>query len=145
MKLIERDNPVLWTRAREVEESDRPLVDEYLVAMRYVLLWKNGYAVAAPQLGLGLRFFHCRTSLLPTLIVNPEIHSRSPEGTTEIEGCLSASGEKFRVWRAHEIEVSFTNIKDVRRRDKFTGLAARVFQHEFDHLNGICIFPNPTP
>ena len=55
------------------------------------------------------------------------------------EGCLSLPGRLFRVERYYEIEAQWTNAVGHHQKKKLRGWAARVFQHEADHLKGIIL------
>ena len=56
---------------------------------------------------------------------------------TDWEGCLSIPGFRGRVPRWQTIEIEFTARDGRRLRGKLSGFVARIFQHEFDHINGM--------
>jgi peptide deformylase len=102
-----------------------------------LMLKEKGIGLAANQAGLDLRlfvmyvdgeFFHC---------FNPEIIEYSEETQEMLEGCLSFPGERCPVTRPVKILAQFYNARGNPDRREFTGIAARCFQHELDHLNGI--------
>ena len=73
----------------------------------------------------------------PTAIINPEIISYSQETFKEWEACASVPGIRGMVPRSKTINVRYT-ARDGKAKDgEFTDFVARIFQHEFDHLNGI--------
>jgi peptide deformylase len=106
-----------------------------------------GVGIAAPQVGKSLRLFIMAPqpnprypdapSMEPTAIINPEILRVSEEMETGWEGCLSVPGFRAKVPRHLEIDVSFTDRHGAARTERFSGFLARLFQHEFDHLEGI--------
>ena len=105
--------------------------------------------LAAPQIGLTSRMFVTRQFFgeepseapLFHVISNPEILWRSPTKNVAFEGCLSIPDVQFSVARPYSISVAFNDIISERRVTKrLYGLEARVFQHEYDHLNGILLF-----
>jgi peptide deformylase len=123
----------------------------HLVDMSGVLSVGPGIGLAAPQIGVFLRFFIMggpQIDLPGTyrVMINPEIIERSTEGTSGEEGCLSFPARKTFVRRADRIVVNYEAIDGrIIGGREFKGLIARVIQHEVDHLNGVCLFPNDKP
>jgi peptide deformylase len=137
--------PVLHTRAREVEVFDDKLRE--LVADMFETMDKApGVGLAAPQIGVGLRIF---TYDYPDdegndrrgVIINPvleigEIIDEPADEDTEIEGCLSVPGERFPLKRAETATVRGVDLDQNPVLIEAEGWFARIFQHEFDHLDG---------
>ena len=69
--------------------------------------------------------------------MNPEVLYRSPEQVVAEEGCLSLPQKFGNVKRASEIFVRFYDLKGKEQNLRLTGMDARVFLHELDHLNGV--------
>jgi peptide deformylase len=90
----------------------------------------EGLGIAAPQFGVFERWF----LWFDKLVIDPKIHWKSKLSSSAIEGCLSLDQE-FLVDRPDAIVVSWKN----EPRQVLVGLEARVFLHEFDHLDGIFI------
>lgn len=113
------------------------------VLREFLMLYPNCASFAAPQVGIALRFFVTGLEGLPGLAINPEILERSHETTSALEGCMSFSeGRRKTYIRRNDWIVShWLDLDGVARTQRFRGWAARVFQHELDHLEGICIFP----
>jgi peptide deformylase len=138
--------PVLHERAQEVEvwdETLRTLVEDMFDTMDEA----PGVGLAAPQVGVGLRIF---TYDYPDdagndrrgVIINPvlevgAISTDEPDEDTESEGCLSVPGERFPLKRAETIRVTGFDLDQNPVEIDAEGWFARIFQHEFDHLNGI--------
>jgi peptide deformylase len=104
--------------------------------------------LAAPQVNISLRAFVMCEFLGPynplnhakKLVINPQIvRASKAQGQVE-ESCLSIPGQSFLVPREEHIEVKYTTASGYRVTEAIAGLEARVFQHEFDHLNGILLF-----
>ena len=99
-----------------------------------------GVGLAAPQVGVGLRFFVAdpssgRSSADLCVLINPEVIEC--EGTQrEEEGCLSLPGFTARVSRPSRILVKAVDREGTPVEREADGLLARVFQHEIDHLDG---------
>jgi hypothetical protein len=73
----------------------------------------------------------------PTAMINPRIINHSEEVVTGWEGCLSVPGKRGKVPRYKWVEVEYLNRQGVVIREVLTDFVARIFQHEYDHLEGI--------
>ncbi len=100
----------------------------------------DGIGLAANQVGLALSLAVMDISVMedyasekPLVVINPEILESNGEHTVE-EGCLSIPGIRDEVMRAEQIKVRFTNGSFERVETELSGMWARVFQHEYDHL-----------
>ena len=132
--------------AREVTVFDEEL--EQLVQDLFDTMDKApGVGLAAPQIGVGLRVFvysypddedNPRRGVVinPTLTHSP-IESGPADEELESEGCLSFPGERFALKRGENVVVEGVDLENKPVRIESEGWFARVFQHEFDHLNGI--------
>ena len=138
--------PVLHTRAQDVEVFDDEL--RQLVADMFETMDKApGVGLAAPQIGVGLKVFTYdyaddngadRRGVIinPNLELGPILDEPADEDT-EIEGCLSVPGERFPLKRAEHVVVSGVDLDQNPIRIEAEGWFARIFQHEFDHLDGL--------
>jgi peptide deformylase len=70
-------------------------------------------------------------------MVNPEILEHSEERYSEKEGCLSVPGESGEVKRWTWVKITFLDATGKPQTLKLTDLAARIVQHEIDHLDGV--------
>lgn len=105
-----------------------------------------GVGLAAPQIGVGLRIFvfdwesegeRVRgVAINPTLTLS-QVSSDWPDEDTESEGCLSIPGERYPLKRADFVQLRALDINGSEFEIEATGWLARIFQHEFDHLEGI--------
>jgi peptide deformylase len=112
------------------------LVDD-MVATMYAA---PGVGLAAPQIGVGLRIFVVDVSVGRNpqdlmVFINPEWVSRDGMQLEE-EGCLSVPGFNATVARPERATVGGLDRDGVSREVEGTGLLARAFQHEMDHLDG---------
>ncbi|MDR0967402.1 MAG: peptide deformylase [Rickettsiales bacterium] len=109
---------------------------------------QRGVGLAAPQVGLAQRFFVMREvknkndTGVVHCIINPEIVSKSENNCVIEEGCLSVLGPDdlpvfADVSRPEKITACWTDENGRVQTREFDGFAARTFQHEFDHLDGI--------
>jgi peptide deformylase len=118
------------------------LIDDLLATLREA----NGVGMAAPQVSNSHRVLVVASrpnaryphapEMEPTAMVNPHIISHSNEVIKDWEGCLSIPGIRGLVPRYREIEVEYTGRDGKLHRQVLTDFVARIFQHEFDHLNG---------
>ena len=131
-------DPVLKSRAAPVKSFDEALArlsEDMLATMRE----QEGVGLAANQVGRLKQIFVAGLEDEEYVIVNPEIESASDETVTDPEGCLSIPGISVEVERPTGVTVSGQNVSGAPIRIEATGLLARVFQHEIDHLNGVLI------
>ena len=70
-------------------------------------------------------------------MLNPKIIAHSTEMVKDWEGCLSIPGIRGLVPRYQSVEVEYTGREGQRQRQELTDFVARIFQHEYDHLDGI--------
>lgn len=138
--------PVLHARAREVDainDDIRQLVADMFETMDAA----PGVGLAAPQIGVDLRVFtYGWTDESGTewrgVAINPEllITPASPfeaDPDEDTEGCLSFPGERFPLQRAERAVLRATDLDGRPFEIDAHGWLARIFQHEFDHLNGV--------
>lgn len=138
--------PVLHSRASEVEaitEEIRALVADMMETMAAA----PGVGLAAPQIGVDARLFVFDytdddavewrgVAINPELLVSPTPASTAdPE--SDLEGCLSVPGERYPLLRSERAVLSATDLDGQRYEIDAHGWLARIFQHEFDHLEGV--------
>lgn len=138
-------DPVLHTPASPVTVFDdelRKLVQDMFETMDKA----PGVGLAAPQIGVPLRVFvydYASDSgeerrgvvINPTLEIGP-VSPLEPDEETESEGCLSVPGERFALKRADRATVTGVDLDQKPVKIEARGWFARIFQHEFDHLEG---------
>jgi peptide deformylase len=133
-------DPVLRSRARQVEVFDDALADE---VKRMGLLMDDalGIGLAATQLGVMHRVLVYRVDPEAPLgvLVNPTIEWSGDEVETMEEGCLSLPGVGVEVERPVRVRVSAQDETGAQLVVEASGLEARVIQHEVDHLDGVLI------
>lgn len=127
-----------------VDDSIRQLAADMIET---TLNWDHdsefGAALAAIQVGEPIRLTVVRDSFESskdknfTTLINPEIVKSSPEMVTDIEGCLSVPGIYGRVKRHLKVKVKAQDQQGNEVRLTLEGFAARVLQHEIDHMHGV--------
>jgi len=140
MKLLPPESPMLREIATPVGDpaSKFGIMQDMIEFLRDI-----GVGLAAPQIGISERFFVIREGGRSLCCVNPSIEAT--EGTTwGWESCLSVPEANITLPRGARIRVQYWNEYGVKKRHWMTGLRARIFQHENDHLEGILI-PRDQP
>lgn len=131
-------DPVLKTRAAPVDTFDESLsrlAEEMLLTMRQ----SEGVGLAANQVGRLKRILVAAVEDDEYVIVNPVIEEAANTTEQGPEGCLSIPGIQVEVERATEITLSGQDLTGAPLRIEASGLVARIFQHEVDHLDGVLI------
>jgi peptide deformylase len=138
LKLVSENDPILFKPAEPWDFTNPPHDPFELAHAMYDLMNESGgIGLAAPQVGIPYRMFVLRSE--PKLaIFNPKIVWSSPQEIEMEEGCLSFPGLGIKVFRPESIRARFMNPNGTTEAHVFKGLTARVFQHEADHLDGIC-------
>ena len=131
----ELGDPVLRTPADPVRAFDRDLAA--LVRDLEETVDHPGRAgLAAPQIGIGLRVFSYNVDGVIGHVVNPTVVELSEEMQDDDEGCLSVPGLYAPTVRAMHAVVEGVDAEGMPIRLEGSGLLARCFQHEVDHLDG---------
>jgi peptide deformylase len=139
-------DPALRMRAQVVAEFDddlRRLVERMTSLMEDA----NGVGLAANQAGVLRRVFvfHVGEENGVIAAVNPRLLEPSEELASDDEGCLSLQGVLVPVERHASVKLEAEDAAGAALSLELTGLAARVAQHELDHLDGVLILDRTTP
>jgi peptide deformylase len=135
----------LRMRAREVTEFDDFLI-QLVERMHLLMQDAQGVGLAATQLGVLQRVFVFeREGESWHAVVNPQIVESSDEKLTEEEGCLSLQEVRVPVERPTKVTVEGKDPSGDDVRFELEGLAARIVQHEYDHLDGVLIIDRTDP
>jgi peptide deformylase len=143
-----RDNADKFVLMEEHDVKNIPTHDEYefndfgkraapLIAdiLQKKMVKHRGIGLASCQIGLPFRVFAIATNPVKVCF-NPKIIDVSQEEVEMVEGCLTYPGLSVKLKRPGHIRVRYSDHTGEVFTDKFTGLTARVFQHELDHLDG---------
>jgi len=147
LQIAQLGQPVLRRKAKAVanvaDKEIQALIDDLMVTVKDV----EGVGIAAPQVYEGKRVFILAShpnprypkapKMTPTAVINPKIISHSEKTEKDWEGCLSIPGIRALAPRWQGILVEYTDRKGKIIKRPFTGFVARIFQHEYDHLEGI--------
>ena len=161
LPIVAYGNPVLKRVADEIT-SDYPDLSELIENMWETMYAAHGVGLAAPQIGVSIRLFVIDASLfvdeeemdqeeidtlkdLKKVFINPIIEEEQGELWSFNEGCLSIPDVREDVSRKEEIVVSYLDENFTPQQLKLNGLAARVVQHEYDHIQGVLFTDHLSP
>lgn len=138
LTLVDHTDPVLSNPTIPFDFKDPPMDPIQLAKdLTETMISNQGLGLAANQVGIPYSVF-VLTGETVYACFNPRIVSYSKEQVYMVEGCLSYPGLAVKVKRPYSIRVRFTMPNGDTQTMKFEGLTARCFQHEFDHLRGVC-------
>ena len=141
MSIVCYPDPVLRKRAEDVDpraKGLRTLVARMLEAMKEA----SGVGLAAPQVGESVRLFVASETGEPAdamVCLNPKVEPFGAIAEME-EGCLSVPGVRRLIRRPESVRLQWTDLDGEEHEGEFTGLLARIVQHEYDHLDGVLFF-----
>lgn len=153
LPIVAYGDPVLRKKSKEINK-DYPKLDELLQNMWDTMYHAYGVGIAAPQIGLPIRLFVVDATPfsedeelteeekndlrnLKQVFINPKILKEEGDEWAFNEGCLSIPDIREDVFRKPDITIEYLDENFEKHTDTFTGLSARVIQHEYDHIEGI--------
>lgn len=152
LPIVAYGDPVLRKKCKEIPQ-DYPNLDEFISNMWETMYNAMGVGLAAPQVGYPIRLFIIDPAPFaeddmeePELealkntkkvFINPTILEEEGEEWAFNEGCLSIPDVREDVFRKPRITIEYQDEKFNTYRETFDGLAARVIQHEYDHIEGV--------
>jgi len=127
-------DPCLEAKSKTVKHVG-PVERMLISAMFETMIACRGVGLAAPQVGINEQIFVVDTGKEIFAAINPRIIKSAGSEMME-EGCLSIPRVLVDIKRAKNVWVEFTDIENRLMRAQLNGLTARVFLHEYDHLQG---------
>lgn len=150
-KVLRMGDPLLRQVAQPIPAFDTPELHALVADMKDTMAAYDGAGLAATQIGVLLRVMIFGIESNPrypdadaiemTVLVNPEYEVLSEERSSGWEGCLSVPGMRGVVSRFSQISYRGYDELGTLIERVVDGFHARVFQHEFDHLNGV-LYPD---
>ncbi len=145
-------DPVLKKKASPIEK-DHPGLKELIANMYETMYASHGVGLAAPQIGLSLRLFVTDGSPFEEdevkdfkqVFINPQIVEETGDPWKFNEGCLSIPHVREDVSRKETVLIEYFDEDWNFRRELFSGLAARIIQHEYDHIEGVLFTDRISP
>ena len=153
LPILSYGNPILKKKALPISIHKRNL-KTLINNMWDTMYAAQGVGLAAPQIGEPIRLFIVDTfpfsdnddllieernflKRFKKVFINPEIISEMGDDCVFNEGCLSIPGIREEVKRKESITIKFQDLNGKFTKESFSGIAARVIQHEYDHIEGI--------
>ncbi|WP_103865269.1 peptide deformylase [Aquimarina sp. I32.4] len=153
LPIVAYGDPVLKKKAKEINK-DYPNLSDLIENMFETMYNAHGVGLAAPQIGLPIRLFMVdaepfsedeelsdeeikQLKGFKKVFINPVIVEETGEEWAFTEGCLSIPDVREDVFRKETIKINYFDENFVEHTDTYGGLAARVIQHEYDHIEGV--------
>jgi len=153
LPIIAYGHPVLRKKADPITK-DYPELDKLIEDMFDTMYQANGIGLAAPQVGKSIRLFIVNATpfaddedlseeerdVLATfkkVFINPQIVKETGDEWAFNEGCLSIPDIREDVFRQPEITIEYQDENFKKHTETYTGIAARIIQHEYDHIEGV--------
>lgn len=148
--IVAYGDPVLKKVAKEIDK-DFPKLKLIISDMFETMYNAKGVGLAAPQVGKSIRLFivdgtpfsedaeteeEIAMATFKKIFINPKITKESGEEWKFNEGCLSIPKIREDIFRKSEILISYVDENFISHKEKFAGIAARIIQHEYDHIEG---------
>lgn len=154
LPIVAYGDPVLKTRAKDINK-DYPELEQLIENMWETMYIAKGVGLAAPQVGLAIRLFVVDASPFadedPALdnfkhvFINPVIIEEWGEEWVFNEGCLSFPDLREDIYRKPEVKMVYQDASFNTFEQTFSGIAARIIQHEYDHIEGIVMVDRISP
>ncbi len=151
LSIVAYGDPVLRKRAKDITPTDFD-IKKFSADLFDTMYASAGIGLAAPQVGHSVRMFVVdgttlnddeeeadKDPILDTfkkVFVNPEIVEDDGDEWAFEEGCLSIPGIRADVYRPETIRIHYYDINWKEYEEEYSGMAARIIQHEYDHLEG---------
>jgi len=146
LPIVSYGNTVLKTVAKEIDKG-YPNLSQFISNMFETMYEASGVGLAAPQLGLSIRLFIIDASdfkkdypdseNFKKVFINAKIIEEVGEAWLFNEGCLSFPTLREDVKRKPTIKIEYYDELFAFHSEEFSGMNARIIQHEYDHVNGI--------
>ncbi|MGV6808896.1 MAG: peptide deformylase [bacterium] len=140
-------HPKLRETAQAIADVTHPSTQALIQRLLNIVQEASGMGLAAPQIGESVRALVMTSKpnaryphapqMPPTVLLNPTLVWQTDEQEKGWEGCLSVPHLRGLVSRATAVKVSYEDEQGQLQHAHFQGFLARVFQHEYDHLEGI--------
>ena len=153
LPIIAYGDPVLRKLGKNIDK-EYPALESLLENMFETMYGAKGIGLAAPQIGLPIRIFIIDATpfqdddeleveerdflgTFKQVFINAKIIEETGDEWVFNEGCLSIPDVREDVFRNETIKIEYFDKKFEKHTKKFSGIAARIIQHEYDHIEGI--------
>lgn len=152
--IIVYGDPILRKRAQDIPRDFQGL-EQLIQDMFDTMYAAHGIGLAAPQIGKGIRLFVVDGTTLEEeeedmtgfkkTFINPEIIDENGSIWAFEEGCLSIPNIRENVSRQENVQIKYFDEQWVAHEEEYSGVKARIIQHEYDHLDGKLFIDYLTP
>lgn len=153
LPIVAYGDPVLRKVGKEIDK-DYPQLDKLIADMKETMYNANGLGLAAPQIGKDIRLFIIDASPFAEdedlseeekevfknfnrVFINAKIVKEEGDEWAFNEGCLSIPTINEDVFRQETVTIEYQDENFEKHTETLSGLPARVFQHEYDHIEGV--------
>ena len=149
--------PLLRKKSEEIT-ADYPDLQQLIADMFATMYQAEGCGLAAPQIGKNIRLIVIDGSpmaddedpddMLKTfkkVIINPVIRERTGDEAADNEGCLSLPKIRETVKRPSKVRIEYLDENFQPHDEEYEGMAARIIQHEYDHIEGALFIDRISP
>lgn len=153
LPIVAYGDPILRKETEEISK-DYPELDKFIADMFETMYRANGIGLAAPQVGRAIRLFIVDATIFEDdedlteeerkqvadfkkVFINAEIVEESGDEWAFNEGCLSIPDVREDVFRQPQITIEYEDENFKTHRETYSGIIARIIQHEYDHIEGI--------
>ena len=161
LPIVAYGDPVL-RKETEAITKDFPKLDELIENMFETMYEAHGIGLAAPQVGMAVRLFVVDASVFEDdedfteeekefvstfkrVFINAEIIEETGDEWAFNEGCLSIPDVREDVFRQPHITIEYEDENFEKHKETFSGIVARIVQHEYDHIEGILFTDKLSP
>jgi len=145
--IVQLGDPILREPAQRIDDPNNPKFHALMSTLQTMMQEANGVGIAAPQIGESWQLIIIASRptarypnaplMQPIIMINPSFEVTDSTTDKDWEGCLSVPGIRALVPRVRAIKVYFQNPQGESQELELKDFPARVFQHEFDHLQGL--------
>jgi peptide deformylase len=145
--LYDENHPMMKQRIPEYDITllPNPVMTHTINRLKMTMKLYNGLGLSANQCGVFERVFIVGNEEIVIVCINPKLIKASDNLIKDNEGCLSFPGLFLKVERPSSVEVEYYDLQGKKYNTSFTGLTARCFLHELDHMNGITMDKHAKP
>ncbi len=154
LPIVAYGDPVLKKKADPIDK-DYPELDTFMANMWETMYKANGVGLAAPQVGKSIRLFIIDASAFEDedpglanfkkVFINARILEQSGQQWLFNEGCLSFPELREDIYRQPNITISYQDENFEHHQEQYSGVAARIIQHEYDHIQGVLMVDHLSP
>jgi len=139
LPLYTDEHPMLSKEIPEYPTQSLPnqAMDNLVARLRMTMKKFGGIGLSANQCGVFERVFIIGTDDFEMVCINPKVTKVSENMVKDNEGCLSFPGLYIKIPRNETIDVEYTTEKGEVKKQTLTGITARCFLHEYDHMFGV--------